>query len=97
MAPAARRRPTCSESAVFGGPSANQRDPRVVGMPAQSSRSFTPNGTPASGPSCVTVAHRGVDGAGLGQRHLGVEVHEGVEAFVVLLHRREAGAHELLG
>jgi hypothetical protein len=51
MAPAARSRATWMASRSTGGRPANQREPRVVGMPAQSSRSFTPKGTPASGPS----------------------------------------------
>ncbi len=51
IAPAERSRPTWIESDVLGGSSANHRDPCVVGMPAQSSRSFTPNGTPANGPN----------------------------------------------
>src|SRR5829696_1608717 len=49
IAPAARRRATCSSSRATGGRPWNQREPLVVGMPAQSSRSLTPNGTPASG------------------------------------------------
>ena len=51
IAPAARSRPTRIESDVAGGASANHREPRVVGMPSQSSRSFTPKGTPARGAS----------------------------------------------
>src|SRR3954451_6621341 len=51
IAPAARSRATWIASLGIAGPPANQREPRVVGIPAQSSRSFTPNGTPASGPT----------------------------------------------
>ncbi len=51
IAPAARNRATWRSSRVAGPASAYQFDPRRVGMPAQSSRSFTPNGTPASGGS----------------------------------------------
>jgi hypothetical protein len=49
--PAARNRSNRMSSRVAGPASAHQREPRVVGMPAQSSTSFTPNGVPASGPS----------------------------------------------
>ena len=49
--PQTRKRSTWMSSRVAGAASAYQREPRVVGMPRQSSRSFTPNGTPASGPS----------------------------------------------
>src|SRR3954466_457025 len=48
-APAARRRATLRLSRTEGPRPAKGRDPNVVGIPMQSSRSFTPNGTPASG------------------------------------------------
>ncbi len=54
IAPATRRRPTWMLSSGAGPRPAYQRDALVVGMPAQSSRSFTPKGTPASGPSSST-------------------------------------------
>ena len=49
-APAARSRATCTESSSIGGRSLYSSDPCDVGRPAQSSRSFTPKGTPAIGP-----------------------------------------------
>src|SRR5262245_46321469 len=48
-APAARNRATWIASASAGGPPLNHNDPWLVGIPSQSSRSLTPNGTPASG------------------------------------------------
>src|SRR5882672_7455910 len=56
IAPAARTRATWSESCSTGGRPRYQRDPWVVGIPAQSSRSFTPNGTPANGPGSSPAA-----------------------------------------
>src|SRR5947209_19272655 len=47
--PAARRRLTCTESLATGGRPWYRSEPWEVGMPAQSSRSLTPNGTPARG------------------------------------------------
>ncbi len=58
MAPAARRRATCTESAATGPSPRNSIEPWEVGMPAQSSRSFTPKGTPASGPTASPAAIR---------------------------------------
>ena len=58
-APAARNRATWIESSATGPRPAKASEPWVVGMPAQSSRSFTPMGTPANGPGsrpAVTVA-----------------------------------------
>src|SRR6185437_4054310 len=49
-APAARKRATCGESSVFGGDPLKISEPWLVGIPAQSSRSLTPKGTPARGP-----------------------------------------------
>src|SRR5262245_32338515 len=51
IAPARRSRPTWIASASTGPRPLYQREPLPVGIPAQSSRSLTPNGTPASGPS----------------------------------------------
>src|SRR5258707_8078463 len=55
-APAARRRATSMSSFATGGPPLYQSDPCDVGMPAQSCRSFTPRGTPASGPGSPPLA-----------------------------------------
>src|SRR5436190_4642559 len=49
-APAARKRATFKSSWGSGPRSENGIEPNDVGMPSQCSRSFTPNGTPASGP-----------------------------------------------
>ncbi len=49
-APAARSRATWGESSATGGRSLYSSEPCEVGMPPQSSRSFTPKGTPASTP-----------------------------------------------
>src|SRR3982075_4055409 len=43
-APAARNRATWTESSLTGGRPLKSREPCDVGMPAQSSRSFTPMG-----------------------------------------------------
>ena len=62
-------------------------------MPAQSSRSFTPKGTPASGPrSARGVASTAVGGS---KGAVGVEVHEGVERTVALVDRSQAQLDEL--
>ena len=54
-------------------------------MPAQSSRSFTPKGTPASGPSVGRPSRTAASTArASASASSGVEVHEGVEALVVL-------------
>ncbi len=55
-APAARRRATWTESSVTGPRPAKASDPCEVGMPAQSSRSLTPIGTPANGPGSRPAA-----------------------------------------
>ena len=55
-APAARRRPTTSQSRSAGGMSARSLDPNVVGSPAASSLSFTNRGRPASGPGSSPAA-----------------------------------------
>src|SRR5439155_5330018 len=49
-APAARRRATLRSSRASGPRPTNGAEPNDVGMPSQCSRSFTPNGTPASRP-----------------------------------------------
>ena len=62
--PAARSRATSSESAAAGDWPANAADPRVVGKPAASSRSFTPMGMPASGPTrSPRATHRSISRA----------------------------------
>src|SRR3954451_7268646 len=62
MAPAARSRPGTSPSAAAGGSSACRREPRVVVIPATSSRSLTRAGSPASGPTGSPAA-RGRSGS----------------------------------
>src|SRR5438132_10163301 len=57
-APAARRRARCTESAATGGRPLNSSEPNDVGIPAQSSRSLTPMGTPANGPGSSPRATR---------------------------------------
>ncbi|MCZ7525697.1 MAG: hypothetical protein M5U14_04485 [Acidimicrobiia bacterium] len=57
-APAARSRATCTESREAGGSAARAGSPWVVTNPAASSRSFTPTGTPASGPGSSPAAMR---------------------------------------
>ncbi len=58
IAPAARRRATASQSLVAGGASARRSDPKVVGIPEQSSLSLTSSGRPASGPGSSPAATR---------------------------------------
>ena len=92
-----RSRATCTESSATGPRPLKSSEPCDVGMPAQSSRSFTPKGTPASGPGVLAARHRGVDRVGRRPGLLHVEVHErveplvagldGVEALVEHLHR----------
>ena len=55
-APAARNRATWTESAATPPRPMYGNEPCEVGMPAQSSRSFTPNGTPANGPGSWPAA-----------------------------------------
>ena len=55
-APAARRRATWIESAATSPRPAKASEPWDVGLPAQSSRSFTPIGTPANGPGSRPAA-----------------------------------------
>src|SRR5437899_2616124 len=57
MAPARRSRATCVESRAATWVRKGT-DPYVVGRPATSSRSFTPNGRPASGPGSALRAAR---------------------------------------
>ncbi len=54
--PAARMRATCTESAATGPRPMKGSEPWDVGMPAQSSRSLTPKGTPAKGPGSSPAA-----------------------------------------
>ena len=58
MHPAARRRATSTESVLAIGASAISGEPKVVRKPAASSRSFTPIGMPASGPTSAPRAIR---------------------------------------
>ncbi len=81
-APAARMRATFTESASTGPRPLNASDPCEVGMPAQSSRSFTPKGTPASGPGSSPAGHGGVDGLGRGPGQALVDVDERAQRVV---------------
>ena len=83
IAPAARSRDRWMESSVAGGPPLYRSEPWIVGMPAQSSRSFTPNGTPRERTRVVTARDPIVDLGRGGARPVQVEMHEGVERFVV--------------
>ena len=57
-APARRYRATCTESAVAGGSPVWSAEPNEVVNPSTASRSFTPIGTPASGPGSWPAATR---------------------------------------
>lgn len=56
--PAARKRATCVESSAAGASSTCSAEPNVVVNPAAASRSFTPIGMPASGPTVSPAASR---------------------------------------
>ena len=61
----------CQPSRIF--------EPAVVGMSSVVKTSLSASGTPASGPSFSPGGAPGVDGAGLRQRALAVDVQEGVD------------------
>ena len=66
-------------------------------MPAQSSRSFTPNGHAGEGAGIVAARHCLIDGFGSGAGQALVEVHEGVEVVVAGGDRGQARVEHLDG
>ena len=55
-------------------------DPQVVGTPSGAHESLSASGTPASGPSCSPAARAASTARGCGERAVGVDVQEGVDA-----------------